>query len=66
MTDVRAVCDAWKRHSRAVFPVGLVLLAAAELVVSATVTDDSVRLHSGLGYRTPMEVLDEWFANQQV
>ncbi|MFD1044704.1 hypothetical protein ACFQ1S_03400 [Kibdelosporangium lantanae] len=27
---------------------------------------NSVRLHSGLGYRTPMEVLDEWFANQQV
>ncbi|RFS38693.1 hypothetical protein D0Q02_31100 [Micromonospora craniellae] len=24
------------------------------------------RLHSGLGYRPPAEVLDEWFANRQV
>ncbi|GAB3912093.1 hypothetical protein GCM10029964_119250 [Kibdelosporangium lantanae] len=43
------MCDAWKRHSRAVFPVGLVLLAAAELVVSATVTDDEVRIGLTVG-----------------
>jgi hypothetical protein len=48
------VCGAWKRRSRAVFPVGLALLAVAEVVVSTTVPDSEVRLAltvvGGLGW----------------
>lgn len=48
------MCDAWKRRGRAVLPVGLALLAVAEVLASVTVSDYQVRLAlmvvGGLGW----------------